>query len=201
MATTLAPPPTPGTAPTAGFRPYRISTDLYERMIDAGVFRDERLFLWKGQLVEKMPKFPPHNLAMMTLTTVLVRLLPDGWHIRPEIPLRLDDGSMPEPDLAIGRGSIRDFADRQATPRDVAIVIEVSDSSVGVDAGEKLAAYAAAGIPAYWIADIPGRVLRIHTEPDGPSYRSRRDYGPEAQVPVILDGAEVGRIAVRDILP
>jgi Uma2 family endonuclease len=201
MEATLAPPLAPASAHTGGFRPFPISVDLYERMIAAGVFRGERLFLWQGQLVEKMPKYPPHNLAMMALNTALVRLLPAGWHVRPEIPLRLDDRSMPEPDLASGRGNIRDFAGRQATPRDLAIVIEVADSSVATDAGEKLAGYAAAGVPVYWVVDIPGRIVRLYSEPDGPSYRSRRDYGPDEEIPVILDGVEVGRIAVRDVLP
>jgi Uma2 family endonuclease len=170
-------------------------------MINSGVFRGERVYLWRGRLVEKMTKYPPHNLSQGALITAMVRLLPPGWHVGADRPLALADGSMPEPDVMVVVGTFHDYTDRQATARDVAVVIEVSDSSLDFDAGEKLADYAAAGVPAYWIVDIPGRLLRVYTDPEGPSYHSRRDYRPDEEVPVTLDGAEVGRIAVRDIPP
>ncbi len=51
------------TPATSKFRPWAMSADFYERMIEAGVFRKERVYLWKGQLVEKMVKVRPHTVT------------------------------------------------------------------------------------------------------------------------------------------
>jgi hypothetical protein len=34
-----------------------------------------------------------------------------------------------------------------------------------------------------------------------PDYRQRQEYGPDDEIPVVLDGIEVGRLLVRDLLP
>lgn len=189
-----------------GFPLYRITIDRYERMIEAGVFeKNEPVFLWRGQLVKKMTKGWPHSNAMTELIAILVRMVPLGWHVRPEQPVLLSDESMPEPDLTIIRGATRDYHGRRPTPRDVSLVVEVSDSSLSSDSGPVWATYAREGIPIYWIVNLPHRRIEIYTEPTGPSaspgYQTRRDYGPEDEVPVVLDGVEVGWIAVGLILP
>jgi Uma2 family endonuclease len=65
--------------------------------------------------------------------------------------------------------------------------------------------YAAAGVPVYWILNLIDRRIEVHTVPSGPAeepdYRERRDYGEAEFVALTLDGAEAGRIAVRDVLP
>ena len=103
--------PVPATTPALGYRLHRLTIDRYHRMVEAGVFSSkEPIFLWKGQLVEKMTKRSPHNNAMAELNTALVRLVPDGWHVRCEQPMTLGDDSEPEPDFTVVRGAIRDYA-------------------------------------------------------------------------------------------
>jgi hypothetical protein len=84
-------------------------------------------------------------------------------------------------------------------------VVEVADSSLAIDSGEVLQTYAREAIPVDWIVNLPKRRIEVYTEPSGsaaaPSYRGQRSYGPDDEVPVVLDGREVGRIAVRDVLP
>jgi hypothetical protein len=36
---------------------------------------------------------------------------------------------------------------------------------------------------------------------DEPAYRQRQDYGAADQAPVLIEGREIGRIVVRDLLP
>ena len=61
-------------------------------------------------------------------------------------------------------GSRSDYRHRFPEPADVALLVEVSESTLSGDRGRKLAAYARGGIPVYWIinlVDRPGRsVLR-----------------------------------------
>ena len=113
--------------------------------------------------------------------------------------------SMPEPDLMVVHGSLRDYLQRPPTSRDVAIVIEVSDSSVAQDSVTKLRAYAADGVPVYWIVNLPKCRVIVLIKPTGPVekpfYQEHQEYGPDDEVPVVLDGREVGRVAVKEILP
>ncbi|HEY2154525.1 MAG TPA: Uma2 family endonuclease [Isosphaeraceae bacterium] len=102
------------------------------------------------------------------------------------------------------RGSPRDYAGRRITPADVGLAIEVSDSSLR-DEVVKKAIYARSSVPVYWIVNIPDRRVEVYTEPTGPNsspdYRRRDDYPSGADMPLVLDGVEVARIAVADLLP
>src|SRR5262249_33469233 len=127
----------PESAPARGFQPYRVTLERYHRMIDAGGYGPkDRVFLWKGQLVEKMTKGQPHHNASGNLATLLIRMIRDGWHVRQEQPIVLADDSEPEPDITVIRGAFDDYPNRPPTARDVVIVIEAADSSLGVDSGE-----------------------------------------------------------------
>jgi Uma2 family endonuclease len=61
--------------------------------------------------------------------------------------------------------------------------------------------YAAAGIPFYWIVNLVDRQLEVYSEPHSDGYRTRQVLGPDEQVALVLDGSEVGRITVADLLP
>lgn len=217
MATATQPSPTPSVpdqetsaarprATTRLERPYRLSVEQYERMGRLGIVGEkERVFLWKGLLVEKMTINPPHAIAVASLTMLLPRLLPEGWHIRQDLPIRLGEDSMPEPDLVVVRGEVRRFLERHPSASDIALVIEVSDTSLAVDRGEVLQEYARAGILVYWIVNIPQRCIEVYTDPTGPSdaptFRALRTFVPGEAAPIVLDGREVGRVALEDILP
>jgi Uma2 family endonuclease len=89
-------------------------------------------------------------------------------------------------------------------PADVALVVEVADSSLELDRTEKLRVYARARIPVYWIVNIPDMQIEAYSQPRGgrsPTYRQRRDYLPAEMIPVVIAGQSAGTIAVRDLLP
>ncbi len=186
--------------------PYRMTVEVYEKIVEAGVFGDKSpIYLWKGQLVLPMTKGPSHGYSLTALHELFRRLLPDGWDVRQECPTRLHNDSEPEPDLTVVRGRNRDYKDRTPDAHDVSLLIEVANSSQTFDSGEKLGIYAAASIPVYWIVNIPNNRIDVYTGPTGPTetptYTEHRSYGPGEAVPVVLDGREVGRIAAGDVLP
>jgi Uma2 family endonuclease len=207
MATiTIAPEPTTEEAPFAPFRPYRISEEEYFRLADAGVISDKApVFLWEGFLVEKMTKGRPHTIAVLRLDRLVSSLVPTGWFVQQEQPISLGGGSVPETDLSIVRGVVDDYLVETPRARDLGLVIEVSDSSLPADSTELLAAYARAAIPFYWIVNIPRHRIDVYARPTGPSatptYEDCTSYSPNDSVPLILDGHEVGKIAIRDVLP
>ena len=108
--------------------------------------------------------------------------------------------SEPEPDLAVVRGAIKDYATRHPGPEDVALVVEVTRSSVAKD--RALArVYAGGGIPAYWIVDVPRRRLEVYENPAGGKYASRRILHESDTVSLIIDGQSFGPIAIADFFP
>jgi Uma2 family endonuclease len=186
--------------------PYRFTTDRYYQLVATGFFGEKApLFLWKGRIVEKMTKGRRHARATTKIDKALSRIVPDGWHVEQEQPMEVADDGVPEPDLMVVRGTEDDYPDRPPTARDVSLLVEVADSSLPEDRGDVLETYATEGIPVYWIVNLRHRWVEVYTEPSGPadppSYRACRQYMPGEEIPVVLDGREVGRVAVRDILP
>lgn len=193
-------------ADSGSFRDHRITVERYLLMIEAGAFgRGDRVFLWHGKLVEKMPKGRPHSFASLKLRDLLAQFVPADWHVELEQPMHLDDDSMPEPDLMVIRGPLEAFQARMPTPRDISLIVEVADSSVADDRGTILRGYARAGIPTYWLVNIPRRRIEVYTQPSGPAevpgYAARVDHEASAEVPVVLDGREMSRVDVGILIP
>jgi len=208
MATVTIPTDDPraAQAPVSGLQPYLITVDVYERMVNAGIFGPkDRLILWNGRLVRKMTKNPPHVFAHNQLARRIQAVVPAGWFAEQDQPMTLGDYGCPEPDVKVVRGSPDAFRSRTPTAGDVCLIAEVADSSLPFDVGEILENYARGGVLVYWVVNLPDRRVEVYSDPTGPAeqptYQSRQDYGPDDEVPVVLDGREVGRVLVRDILP
>src|SRR5205814_1210290 len=113
--------------------------------------------------------------------------------------------SLPEPDAALIRGARRDYLERRPSAADVALVVEIADTSLERDRGLKKRLYARDRVVVYWIVNLVDRCIEAYTDPSGPldepDYRQRRIYGPEDEIPVVLDGNEAGRLSVQELLP
>lgn len=184
---------------------YRLSVDQYRRMIEQGILTPEdRVELLEGVLVPKMAINPPHRIATRLVRVALERILPPGWYADQQQPIATAE-SVPEPDVAVIRGETTDYPDRHPGPDDLALVVEVADSSPARDQAEKKRIYARSGIAVYWLVNLPARRIEVYSDPTGPAdapdYRAWRDYGTEDMVPVVVAGRELARLAVRDLLP
>ncbi|MCI0529796.1 MAG: Uma2 family endonuclease [Nitrospira sp.] len=183
---------------------WRLSVSQYHEMIRAGILtEDDPVELLEGWLVTKMPKNPPHRLTTQLTREALARLLPIGWYVDAQEPITLED-SEPEPDLVIVRGDRRQYRDRHPGPQDVALVVEVADATLQRDRTLKKRTYALAGIPIYWIVNLPENQFEVYIDPSGPveqsDYSQRQDYGLSDEVPLVIEGHEVGRLTVRELL-
>lgn len=184
---------------------WRFSVEHYHAMIQAGILtEDDPVELLEGWLVTKMPKNPRHSVVSQLIREALSRILPSGWYVNAQEPITTAT-SEPEPDVAVVRGNSRQYLDHHPRPQDVALVVEVADSSLQRDRSLKKRLYAAAEIPVYWIVNLIDGQLEVYTDPSGPAeqpdYRQQRNYSPEDTAPVVIESREVGRIAVRDLLP
>jgi Uma2 family endonuclease len=191
----------PPPAVAAGPEPYRFSVAQYHTMVAAGVFRpDDRIELIRGIVVKKMTKHSPHILAGKKVRRAIEGVLPVGWHAQTQDPIVLPEGE-PEPDLSVIRGEMEDYATRKPTAADVGLVVEVSDSSLAADRGEKLRGYAEGGVQLYWIVNLVDGQLEVHTDPRGDVYTTVTTLRPGEQVTLTLDGTALVPIPVRDLLP
>jgi len=200
----VAPPPTQtALAQMATFRRFTVAE--YHELIRIGVLTTEdRVELIDGYLVNKMPQNDPHASTVQRLAEDLFRTTPTGWQARSQLPITLANGE-PEPDAAVVRGGRRTYDDRHPGPADFGVVIEVADSTLRFDRRFKMAEYAGAHIPVYWIVNLIDAHVEVYTDPDAtadpPAYRTRTDYAPGQSVPLVLDGQTVASIPVADLLP
>ena len=157
-----------------GRRPVRLSVEKYEAMVASGAFtKRDRLELIEGNLVEKMTQNPPHSVTVGLCDDVIRVSLPAGWHTRQEKPVRIPErDSMPEPDVSVTRGKRADWLHRHPGPADVALVVEVADSTVEDDRAMALT-YGGGGVPVYWLVNVRDRQIEVYSGPSGPSEPAR----------------------------
>ena len=90
---------------------------------------------------------------------------------------------------------------RHPDPGDIALVVEIADSSLADDHQLAVEVYGPAGIPVCWIVNVNARRVEVYTR-QGPQGYGPPEFFVEGQsVPVVIRGRVVGRIAVKDILP
>jgi Uma2 family endonuclease len=177
----------------------------YERLIETGFFQPgDPIELVGGQLIVAEPQGSRHFAAVQAMEEALRRVFGQGWQVRGQGPLALDEESEPEPDVAVVPGSFRDYV--AGHPSRPALVVEISESSLALDRDHKGSLYARAGITDYWIVNLLDQTLEVYRDP-GPDpaasfawrYRSVEVRRREAAVsPLALPGAN---IRVSDLLP
>ncbi len=151
--------------PAVSIRPLTVAD--YHKMGEVGIFgKCERVELIEGQLVAMSPIGSPHFAAVNEFNRALVKAVEDRAIISVQNPVRLNDRTEPEPDVAVLRP--RDDRYRQALPGpdDVLLIIEVADSSIDYDRGVKRTLYARHGIPEFWIADLDLARVEVYRTPE-----------------------------------
>jgi Uma2 family endonuclease len=181
----------------AGRATHRFTRAQYDQMIDAGVFGPEdKLELLDGEIIDMAQQKSKHATAVRLTEESLRVVFGKGFDVRVQLPFRLDDRSEPEPDIAVVPGGPRDY--RDAHPATALLIVEVADSTLAFDRTRKLAAYARAGIPEYWIVDVANETVEVCRAPWNDSYSERRILRAGDQV--MPQGASAS-VQVVDLLP
>ena len=142
------------------------SVDDYYRMADAGVFPiDARVELIEGEVIEISPPGSRHAGCVMRLNSLLHRQTDLSGVVSVHNPVRLNDFSEPQPDIALLKPRDDFYASAHPTPADVLLIIEVADTTVEYDRRVKLPLYARAGIPEAWLMILPKEIVEVHSQP------------------------------------
>ena len=138
------------------------------------------------------PQGSRHAAVCGQVADVLRNAFGDECSVRVQSPVALDDVSEPEPDVAVVRGSQFDYVNEH--PREVLLLVEVSESSLSHDRGRKLAAYARNEIPDYWLIDLTAEKIEVYGDPFETGYTSKAILGhgdtvsplhpPDSAIPV-----------------
>jgi len=137
--------------------------DEYYKMAEVGLFEGKAVELIEGQVIEMSPMGSRHATAITLIARVLERAFGEGYFIRWQMPLAIDEKSEPEPDVAVVAGHVRDYKD--AHPTTAALIVEVAETSLEYDRTIKGSLYAKAGIADYWIVNLNDRQLEVYRTP------------------------------------
>lgn len=152
--------------------PRAITRPEYERMVEIGLFENERVELLYGVIVSMSPHGPEHDAVLDRLTGILVRMLADRARVRIQSGFAASDGSEPEPDVAVVPPGGYD----DTHPTVASLIIEVAKSSLAKDRGPKARLYAESGVEEYWVVNLVAQAIEVHVSPRGGIYQTTRSY-------------------------
>ena len=178
--------------------PARLRVEDFMLLCDAGVFNDySKSELIEGEIIVLNSQWSPHARIKSRLAVefaLALRALKSPLEALVEVSVRLSDDSLPEPDI-----TLTSHRGVRAVPLDtVALVVEVSDTTLDTDLGRKAALYARAGIPEYWVIDVEGNRALLHMAPGADVYAERNEMAfGEMLVSETISGLSVG---TKDLL-
>lgn len=148
---------------------HRWSVQDYQSMVNQGILDHKNVELIDGKIIDIPSQKPIHSTCIRLLEDLLRSALHGQAEIRNQMPIELSQ-SVPNPDLVVARGTIRDYMVNHPTAQDVLLIIEVANSTLGFDLGQKANIYAQDGIQDYWVVDVNHRKLHVFRQPEEDSY-------------------------------
>ncbi len=192
MPTLLTPPPL---APSSSHpRRKRWTRTECGGLQSMGLLDQRHYELVEGELIDKMGKNRPHVNSLVLLMAWLQQVFGVPY-VNPEAPIDVapsdNPTSEPEPDLIVLNRDLSNFQNGNPRPADLALVVEIADSTLSFDLNTKARLYARAGIVEYWVLDIAERRVIVHRDPAAGKYQSVSAYAEHEPVsPLAAPGAE-----------
>ncbi len=177
-----------GKAPTRVETPCRFTSQQYHWLIEAGILTTEhRVELIGGEIRSMAPMGPAHRRSMRQLTSWLGDRRGQNYVLECQLTIEMAEGFSPDPDFVLSRYREGGYpAGENPGIADVLLVIEVADSSLEYNLGEKARAYAQAGAPELWVVDIPQRQLHVLLNPSPQGYQDHTTTGEDGTVTATL---------------
>jgi Uma2 family endonuclease len=178
------------------FTTHKFSSEQYHLMAIAGVFsHNQRIELIKGEIIEMSPIGKKHAAYVAKLQYLLHENFANRSIIWTQNSIKLDNGSEPQPDLALLK--LRDdfYIESLPVPEDILLIIEVADSTLSYDRDIKMPLYAEFGILEAWLFDVNDKTLTRYTNPSQRGYKNTESLDGNDTVSVL--GVE---ISVKEVL-
>lgn len=161
---------------------HRFTVEEYHKMGEVDIFgEDDRVELIDGEVVRMTPVGLRHVRCVNRLTVLFVRFADAAgrFEVNVQNPINLGEYGEPLPDLALVKGPP---VGRLPGPAEIALVVEVSDTTITYDRTVKLPLYASVGIPEAWIVNLNEDTVEVHADPSPEGYRSTSYFERGSQV-------------------
>ena len=167
----------------------RLTIPQYEHMVALGAFDcvDRHIEFIHGELREMNPAGPIHDDYIEFLLSWSAPLVANKrCKARSQCGLLVGD-SVPEPDFVLL--AHQRYGLNRPTAANVLLLIEVAESSLTYDLGEKARLYATGGIAEYWVIDVTHRLLHRHRQASSNGFQNIDALGCDAKVLPEFTGA------------
>lgn len=180
-------------------RTRRFTAEEVLRMVEEGVLSEDEPFeLLEGRLIVVSPQGPEHQTVAERVRRLLETAYGDEVHGRTHSTILGGADALPEPDVAILRGTVDDYLHRLPEGPDLLLVVEISRTTQANDRA-KAAIYSRSGVPVYWLVDLAARRVEVRSEPLPDGRYARLETHPDgARLPVPGTGTT---LPVHDLLP
>jgi Uma2 family endonuclease len=148
------------------------TSDEFYRMADRGAFAGFRVELRRGMILKMSPQHIPHARVKSVLQHALERAIAEaglGWEVLTEATVSFGGGFEPMADITVFDPALAGGA-RTIPAAAVKLVVEVSETTLTDDMGEKREDYARGGLAEYWVADVQAKTVVRHSQPSTGGY-------------------------------
>ncbi len=187
-------------APIAAPDPRKMWTRTeYRHLIEIGVLEDGKVELVNGEIWQKMGQGRRHTATVTWILNALGSIF-GLLRLQTQSSLPVSEYGDPEPDVAVLAQTLDKYIEEAKLALDeMLLVVEVSDSTLRADLTAKVVQYGSAGIPEYWVVDIPNRLLHVFREPIETGYASETILTTDNEVRPLA--APDATVRVCDLLP
>jgi Uma2 family endonuclease len=175
----------------------RLTYTQFHDRASRGEYGDGRFMLIRGEVREMEPMNPPHVISCDLVGAWMRSVFGEGCYVREDKPLCLELDTDPRPDFFVVDGTIGDR--RAAHPTSSRFVVEIADTTLSMDLGEKKVLYAQGKVPDYWVLDLNRRRLHVFRDPACDTYTTHLTLSETDTLPPLAKPDAT--IAVADLLP
>jgi Uma2 family endonuclease len=155
----------------------RFTVTDFQSMIETGILEEGSPYeLLNGEIFHMAAIGRKHAARVDRINSFLNRSLVNAMIVRVQNPIELGALSQPEPDIAVLRWQDDFYESGHPEPRDIYLLIEVSDTTLETDRTFKLPVYAEAGIAEVWIINLQDDCIEVYRNPSGTVYQSMQTF-------------------------
>jgi Uma2 family endonuclease len=167
---------------------HRFTIEQFYELGEFGLL-DKRTELLDGIIIDMEPISPWHANIGDILSRIFNEHSRGRFRVRVQYPINLGQTSQPQPDLVLYRPGM--WRGQHPGAVDISLVVEISDSGLLFDLGEKLALYKASGILEYWVVDLKATQVHCFMAPHYKSQAFRDTISPSAWPDIRIDLREL----------
>lgn len=150
---------------------------------------DRRVQLLEGDIYDMPSDGALHARYAMGMARHFMRHMPEKNFVGVQTTLRLTANTAPSPDVYVLSGRL---PDKDVSPADILLVVEVADSSLKENLTRTAERYAQHGVREYWVVDVNAPCVYVHSNPvDGAYPAPLRVEAHETLSPAFVPGVSL----------